>query len=710
MLIFQSIFLSLVLFLLTGCGGGGGGSTNSTSSDTSSSSANSASSSNSSNTNLLVGTVSKGKVTQGSISIFKSDGTLLGTSDIVDGNYSIDIGDYDGNVKAITTILQYEDESNNNQTVDVNISLNAVSFVDSTSKVINVTPLTSIASDILGSDIGTKSKDEIETMNKFVASHLGLGSTDLTKQVVSLVGSGEQNIENTLEKKYGAILNAVANDSNISVSSDRSNNTAKLFASIKKLKDAIVTNDFNKTRKFIEDNLQEVNISISGIGTNFIESNITIPSNVSNSVALAKVLAYAESNGTLLPLSMLDFKSLGINGITLGNVNELNQKIANQNVNGVNSISKIQGIVNTSITEAINGLRSEQYFRYLWHFDSNTTAFDSGQYTLKRGSDINITKAWEMTRGDGVKVAVIDDFFDYTHEDIQANVIGTKNTVEGGTNVARTSGNYTPPTNPNNKTASHGSAVAAFIAAPKNGKGVVGVAPKSKLVLIRINFQEAEILSALQYAKEQNVSVINCSWGTESISQPVENMLKELYDANITVVFASGNAGKNLDGSDSINDESESQYVLGVGASASYNDVLGYSNYGNKIDILAPGGDVIELLSIDDTGEDNGSVAYGTNNLSNLVDHNYSFVLGTSFSAPIVSGVVSLMYSVNPHLTPQKVREIIISTAEKVQYDSANSIRPQEDYNASGFDVYRAYGKINAGKAVEAAQKLYIQE
>jgi subtilisin family serine protease len=141
-----------------------------------------------------------------------------------------------------------------------------------------------------------------------------------------------------------------------------------------------------------------------------------------------------------------------------------------------------------------------------------------------------------------------------------------------------------------------------------------------------------------------------------------------------------------------INDESELSSVIGVGASSEFNDVTSYSNYGKHIDILAPGGDTIQssgLLGLNDTGIN------GRTNQRALVNSSYSFTNGTSFSAPITTGVIALMLSVNPTITPDQIREILIQTSDKIGRRS-NYI--------DGFDKYRAYGKINATKAVLMAK------
>ncbi|CAA6821089.1 MAG: Alkaline serine protease, subtilase family protein [uncultured Sulfurovum sp.] len=330
--------------------------------------------------------------------------------------------------------------------------------------------------------------------------------------------------------------------------------------------------------------------------------------------------------------------------------------------------------------------QKEPYYNYAWHIESTDNTLNSKGYTIDKDADINVTEAWKISMGSGVKVAVIDDGADVDHEDLKSNLFVAYNADDDSSNI-----------NANSEEASHGNSCAGFIVAPINEKGSVGIAPESKLIAIRQNDDsDANTIKAFEYAKDQGAKVISCSWGTNNVSDLVVAELKSLYDANITVLFASGNDGKSLDVAGT-NDESEVEWIIGVGASTEANDVGSYSNYGQNIEVIAPGGDTEQssgLLGIDDTGE------HGGTNQLNLVTNNYSFIDGTSFATPITAGVVALMYATYPNITPAQVKDILINTTTKVGTDVDAS------YDANGFDSKRAYGKINAGLAVSEAKKL----
>lgn len=337
---------------------------------------------------------------------------------------------------------------------------------------------------------------------------------------------------------------------------------------------------------------------------------------------------------------------------------------------------------NVAQPPAIPTPQTEPYFKFAWHLDATSKALESFGYTINPNADIHVGEAWNLTKGAGVIVAIIDDGFDPNHEDIAANVIDTYNADDNNKDVKYYG-----------LDGAHGTTCCGFIAAPANNIGIVGVAPEAKLILIKQDsYDDAKLIRAFEYAKNHGAKVVSCSWGTGQVSQAIEQEMKSLYNAGITIVFASGNNGADLDKNGS-HDESEVPWVIGVGASGENNDVTTYSDYGKNIDLIAPGGDTqlsVGVLGLDDMG------FRGSDNQHNVVNDNYAFTDGTSFACPIVSATVALMYSVHPSLTPSQVRDILIHTTDKVGNTS---------YDNNGFDVTkrRAYGKLNATRAVAAA-------
>ena len=353
----------------------------------------------------------------------------------------------------------------------------------------------------------------------------------------------------------------------------------------------------------------------------------------------------------------------------------------------------------TSTTTQENTAQATDYSKYAWNINEFIDSNYKSTYKIDDDAHINLSTAWNTTKGkksnaEAIKVAIIDEGFEVSHPEIKDQIFATYNVMTGTTDVSNTS----------TSTFSHGTAVAGVIASK-----YLGVAPEAQLILINIDLlddyqssstlTEADLITAFQKAVDLGAQVINCSWGGGTVSGILSAKIQELKDNNITVVFSAGNDSSNLD-SDGTTDESELSSVIGVGASSVENDITSYSNYGSQIDLIAPAGGnttdgLLGVLSLDLTGT-NG---INTSTQLGLVNYNYSFVQGTSFSAPTVSGVVALLLAAKPTLTANEIRQILIDTADKVGTSNG------ADYSVNNFDVKRAYGKINAGNAVTEALK-----
>jgi len=313
----------------------------------------------------------------------------------------------------------------------------------------------------------------------------------------------------------------------------------------------------------------------------------------------------------------------------------------------------------------------DEYFKYQWSLGVPTDSEYVSSNNISTSSHINIYGAWNKTRGSGVKVAVIDTNFNPNHIDLASRVIKTYNVNSNSNNVYIDS------------TINHGTIVASILAASKNEVGMVGVAPEADLILIGATItDDASKIAAFNYAKDQGAKVICCSWGTYNVSQSVSDVIKEMFDNNITVIFASGNKNESLD---NYNDESMLAHVIGVGATNAQNSRAIYSNYGTGLDILAPGGNAITGLV---------AAKVDSSKPATQLDSRYFFAYGTSEAAPVIAGVVSLLLSKKPSLTPKNIQNILTSTASKI----GGNI-----YDANGFNNKYGYGKVDASKALEKA-------
>ena len=257
--------------------------------------------------------------------------------------------------------------------------------------------------------------------------------------------------------------------------------------------------------------------------------------------------------------------------------------------------------------------------------------------------------AWDTTQGAGVTVAVLDSGIDANHPDFQGQLVSGWNVVSNNSNLSDHHG--------------HGTAVAGIIGAvTNNATAVAGIAGAAKIMPMRITEQSdlfayySDIAEALTWAADQGAKVANISFGPIS-SSTVTNAANYFRSKGGVVLVAGGNDGTNPGLADNAS-------LLYVSATDS-NDVRpSWSNYGDYIDVAAPG----QWLWTTNNGGGTGQW------------------YGTSFSTPVAAGVVALILSRNPSLSPAE--------AETVLQNSADNI---------GNSLYYGEGRVNAAQAVAMA-------
>ncbi|WP_456383066.1 S8 family serine peptidase [Hydrogenimonas sp.] len=323
-------------------------------------------------------------------------------------------------------------------------------------------------------------------------------------------------------------------------------------------------------------------------------------------------------------------------------------------------------------------------------FDGNTLYyqqwaihFDRRFYTENDISDDASIHLDESHRylGRGIKIAVIDDGLDVDHEDLVNAVVATYDVASGGTDVR-----------PTEDAQNHGTEVTGVIAARNNGVGIVGVAPMAEIYFIRLPFNQYigtfEIVEAFEKAREWGADIVNCSWGSGSADADVRNIIVDLArngrnGKGTVIIFAAGNENQPIG-----DDEASIPEVIAVGATNRDNLRSGYSNYGDTLDIMAPGGEYIGISTLDQMGSA-GLSSLDPDYLE--YDDRWNAFGGTSASAPIVTGVVALLLEANPNLTREDVQNVLACSAEKIG---------EIPYGADGFNKYYGYGKVNAQEAI----------
>jgi subtilisin family serine protease len=313
----------------------------------------------------------------------------------------------------------------------------------------------------------------------------------------------------------------------------------------------------------------------------------------------------------------------------------------------------------------------------------------------------NVEYAWDQGTGDSnIVVAVSDSGVDATHPDLDASMWVNSDEIAGnnidddsngfiddinGWNFAVASGNGNKLIN---DLLGHGTHVAGTIAAEQgNSAGISGICPKCRIMAVRGLGDEGYGLTSwlaagIIYAASNGADVINMSWGSPRNSEDdalLEDVLQEARDIyGITLVAAAGNDSSNANNFF----PAGSQYVITVAATDANDHRAFFSNYGAAVDVAAPGVDVLSLLA------SNTSMYGGT---VHVVDGQYLYASGTSMAAPHISGIVGLMLSKNPQLTPSELQQILQSTADDVNSD----IYP-------GWDAQLGNGRVNAQVAIAA--------
>ncbi len=265
--------------------------------------------------------------------------------------------------------------------------------------------------------------------------------------------------------------------------------------------------------------------------------------------------------------------------------------------------------------------------------------------------------AWNTTTGNSsILVAVIDTGVDYNHPDLNDNYNSS------GYDWVN---NDSDPMDDN----SHGTHCAGIIAAEINNSiGVAGLAQVRFMAEKAFNQSggglEDDVANAIIHAVDQGADILSNSWGDYEESQLIRNAIDYAYANGLLIIAAAGNEDTSSKLYPAAYDE-----VIAVTATDSSDTKASFSNYGNWVELAAPGVNIYSTIPVS-----RGS--YGNKS-------------GTSMACPYVTGVAALIWSKFPNVTRDWVRA-------QLRYTS-------DDLGASGFDQYYGYGRVNARRAVEEA-------
>lgn len=273
---------------------------------------------------------------------------------------------------------------------------------------------------------------------------------------------------------------------------------------------------------------------------------------------------------------------------------------------------------------------------------------------------LRVYEVWKESKGEGVNIAILDTGL-AKHSDVNEN-------IKGGINFT------TSNLNAYEDRVGHGTHVAGIIAALDNEIGVVGVAPKANLYIVKVLGDNGSgsfemVAKGIDWAIEHNMDVISMSLGSNEGSDVIHEAIKRAYQKNITIIAAAGNDGDEYR-DDTIDYPARYPETIAVGAINKYLQRSWFSSNGEALDISAPGEEIT----------------------STYLNNGYAVLSGTSMAAPFISGVVALLIAKHrqtpdnktPIDTPDRIREHLIRTA-----DDAGEI---------GRDNFYGYGIVNPKK------------
>lgn len=329
------------------------------------------------------------------------------------------------------------------------------------------------------------------------------------------------------------------------------------------------------------------------------------------------------------------------------------------------------------------GVLSVEVDRMMQHTAVPNDSRYSEQWHYFEGTGgINLEAAWDTHDGSGVVVAVIDTGIT-GHSDLNANILPGYDFIDDTAVANDGDGRDSDPSDPGDwlqvwecgffnpsqprDSSWHGTHVAGTIAAiTNNGLGVAGVAPGAKVLVARVlgkcGGYTSDIIDAIVWSSGGSVSgvpdnpnpahVINLSLGGGgSCGGAMQSAIDTARDNGTTVVVAAGNSNGNAADFSPANCNG----VVTVAANDRQGNRASYSNYGDTVEVTAPGGETNTTA--------NGILSTLNSGTQGPAQETYRHYQGTSMATPHVAGVAALLYQASPGISPDEVSSILQNTA-----------------------------------------------
>lgn len=269
---------------------------------------------------------------------------------------------------------------------------------------------------------------------------------------------------------------------------------------------------------------------------------------------------------------------------------------------------------------------------------------------------IDTEKGWTINKGsEQITVGIVDTGVDLNHPDLKDQLVGGYNIVNENAEPLDDVG--------------HGTHVAGVVGAlVNNNLGVAGMSWYNRIMPVKVLDETGagstySVAQGIIWATDNGAKVINLSLGNYAEANFLHDAIKYAYDHDVVIVAASGNDNTEQPGYPAAYPE-----VFAVGATDANKSKASFSNYGDYIDVAAPGV-----------------------NIASTYPHNqYAALSGTSMASPHVTALAALIRSVNPALKNTEVMDIMRHTAQ--------------DIGPKGQDKYFGYGLIDVVAALKSAE------
>jgi len=313
-----------------------------------------------------------------------------------------------------------------------------------------------------------------------------------------------------------------------------------------------------------------------------------------------------------------------------------------------------------TIVRPIGAPTNDQYAANLWGLDRAKTSF---------------ANAWAVTRGAGIKVAVIDTGVDASHPDLSGQVLMGKAFLSFTTNATAL--------NPRIDSCGHGTHVAGTIAARRgNALGITGAAPEVRIMPVKVldrlkgcGGYSSDVANGIKWSANNGARVINLSLGGSTRDPAQDAAIAYARSKGVVVVAAAGNnwysSTCNPSGNNATSYPGASPGVIGVGAMDPAFARACFSNVGSYVDVTAPGTGILSTYPAAMTSQ-----GYAP----------YMYMSGTSMATPHVASAAALVLAKWPTCSPDRVQGRLQATARRL--------------GTTGRNNNFGYGLIDPAKAV----------